>query len=98
MKSFAKKALSVIVALTMIFSVATTNVSAAKEFGTVLKDAGVGVVGFIVSTLLQNYLNLTGMGMLMPCSRFAIRLQAAAAPFFVYVSSGRWKAADSTMF
>ena len=53
MKSFAKKALSVIVALTMIFSVATTNVSAAKEFGTVLKDAGVGVVGFIVSTLLN---------------------------------------------
>ena len=51
MKSFAKKSLSIIVALTMVFSIGTS--AGAKEIGTVLKDAGVGVVGFIVSTLLN---------------------------------------------
>ena len=54
MKSFSKKLLSIVVVLAMVFSVSTSGgVAAAKDIGVVLKDAGVGIVGTIISTLLN---------------------------------------------
>lgn len=54
MKSFGKKVLSILVVLTMVFSVATSaGVSAAKDMGVVVKDIGVGAVGLLIETLLN---------------------------------------------